>query len=130
MLFIANSRCSCVADALNSSHSPFLVLVSSFSSSYPGLYYRVSIVSFSPACWTLIRFIFSSFFINVLSLSFPPFTHYFCVSVFKIRSGLPRHDVDARYSGHRVTSSSGYSEINSSGKVLLVVWPLSLVYLF
>lgn len=44
-------------------------------------------------------------------------------SSFENRSGLPRHDVDPRYSGQRVTSSSACSEINSSGKVLSVSLP-------
>lgn len=44
-------------------------------------------------------------------------------SSFENRSGLPRHDVDPRYSGHPVTSSSACSEINSSGKVLSVSLP-------
>lgn len=73
------------------------------------------------------RCLHSSWLHPRLSVTFPS---SFCAFVFEIRSGLPRHDVDARYSGHRVTSSSGCSEINSSGKVLLVVWPLSLVCLF
>lgn len=51
------------------------------------------------------------------------------VSTFKICSRLPRRDVDARYSGYRVTSCSQCSEINSSGKMLLVVRPLSPVHL-
>lgn len=46
---------------------------------------------------------------------------HLCVCLPKICSRLPRRDVDARYSGYRVTSSSQCSEINSSsGKMLLL----------
>lgn len=66
---------------------------------------------------------YSSFHVrsSKASFLFLPSSPLVRVSTFKICSRLPRRDVDARYSGYRVTSSSQCSEINSSsGKMLLL----------
>lgn len=96
-----------------------------FSFIFPPIFFFA--VFFPPACCvTVLMFVHQSLFSLSAFLSSPLVR----VSTFKICSRLPRRDVDARYSGYRVTSSSQCSEINSSGKMLLVVRPLSLVHLF
>lgn len=122
------TRCSsrdslyhCSAVISHSFHSSSLLPSSLFFSLLRGFFHQPG--------WTV--FIFHARSSKLLfSLSAFPSSPLVRVSTFKICSRPPRRDVDARYSGYRVTSSSQCSEINSSGKMLLVVRPLSLVHLF